>query len=49
MFSLKYLIWFSKAATLCPYVTLAFHQSQPLLMQFEDPFICLKFCIAPKC
>ncbi|RKO94690.1 proliferating cell nuclear antigen, N-terminal domain-containing protein [Blyttiomyces helicus] len=49
IFSLKYLIWFSKAATLCPYVTLAFDQSQPLLMQFEDPFFCLKFFLAPKC
>lgn len=48
LFNLKYLQWFARGSTLCDEVLLAVDNENPLLMQFEDDFIKLRFYLAPK-
>jgi proliferating cell nuclear antigen len=48
-YSLKYMSWFCKAATLCKDVTLSFDKDYPLLLHFNDgDELSLKFFLAPK-
>lgn len=47
-YSLKYLMWFSKACTLCSETTLAFDDDHPLLLHFQNDSISLKFFVAGK-
>jgi len=47
-YSLKYLAWFTKAASICTEATLAFDRTIPLLLHFENDIVDMQFFLAPK-
>jgi len=47
-YSLKYLSWFAKASSLCEEALFALDKQQPLLIQFQNDMMCLKFFLASK-
>lgn len=47
-YSLKYLSWFAKAASLCQEAIIGLDRDFPLLLHFENDIIDMRFFLAPK-